>query len=519
MTQLNVPGAQTANTWPHGVNTSAQVVGYYVNTSGATVGFLYAGGKYTTLSYPGATGYTRASGINDSGTVVGDYQVNGDNVIHSYTYDVKTKAYTPYPDVNGSSTSLYGVNNAGDKAGAAGGNGVVQGFVEIGGAVTRFYANGNATTFALAINSSNEAVGEWFESNGHSHGFSRTPKGAITEIDYPGGTNTVCFGINDAGEITGSYLNSSGLSYGFTYIKGQFATTDFAGTRGINNKGAYDGVYWGVDGVQQAYLAVPQAFKLSTVKVPKNQQALLWGVNNSNVTVGNYVDSNGTAHGMMISAGKVKNIDDPKGVSTTCFGINTAGKIVGAYFDSGGNPHGFQYGGGKFTDIPGPAGSVASLASGINDSGKVAGFFVDSIGHIHGFVLAGSNYTVLDVPGANGTLARGINKAGLVTLQWFDSVGYTQSSLYNGKKFVSVNVPGAAVSQVQAINKAGDIVYFWSDPYGVGHGALKKGSSYFVFDYPKGSKTGAGGINDSDLMVGSYTPAGKTAPQAFQGTE
>ncbi len=53
----------------------------------------------------------------------------------------------------------------------------------------------------------------------------------------------------------------------------------------------------------------------------------------------------------------------------------------------------------------------------------------------------------------------------------------------------------------------------------MGHAALKEGNSYFVFDYPKGSNSGAGGINDSNLIVGSYNPAGKTTPKPFQGTE
>jgi hypothetical protein len=75
------------------------------------------------------------------------------------------------------------------------------------------------------------------------------------------------------------------------------------------------------------------------------------------------------------------------------------------------------------------------------------------------------------------------------------------------------------VNQVQGINTAGDIVYFVSDPYGVGHGALKSGNDYYIFDYPKGSDTIAGGINDSNLIVGAYIPSGKTAPASFQATE
>jgi hypothetical protein len=102
------------------------------------------------------------------------------------------------------------------------------------------------------------------------------------------------------------------------------------------------------------YLASPQAFKLAGIKIAKDQQGTIYGVNNAGDFVGTYVASNGTEHGMLISGGKVKNIDDPKGVSTDCFDINSKNDIVGSYFDSAGNPHGFQYAAGKFKDIPVP---------------------------------------------------------------------------------------------------------------------------------------------------------------------
>src|ERR1700691_177294 len=52
MTQLNPPGYQTGTAIPYGVNASEAVVGFGTATSGATVGFLYSGGKYTTLDFP-----------------------------------------------------------------------------------------------------------------------------------------------------------------------------------------------------------------------------------------------------------------------------------------------------------------------------------------------------------------------------------------------------------------------------------------------------------------------------------
>ena len=239
----------------------------------------------------------------------------------------------------------------------------------------------------------------------------------LTEIAYPGAVQTSGFGINDAGEITGSYINSSGHSYGFTYSKGTYASTAFAQTFGVNSKGTYVGYYWGVpDATPSGYLASPQTFKLSTVKVPGNQQAQLSGVNNSGVSVGSYVASDGKPHGMMISAGKIKNIDDPKGVSTACSGINTSGQIVGFYTDTSGNPHGFEYTTGKFKYITGPSGALLSAAFGINDSGTIVGLYVDGTYALHGFMLTGTKYKVLNVKGSHGTIAVGINNAGLVTV-------------------------------------------------------------------------------------------------------
>jgi hypothetical protein len=36
---------------------------------------------------------------------------------------------------------------------------------------------------------------------------------------------------------------------------------------------------------------------------------------------------------------------------------------------------------------------------------------------------------------------------------------------------------------------------------------------------PTAPNTGTEGINDSSLLVGHYTPAGKTLPQPYKGTE
>lgn len=306
-TQLNAPG-NTTGTFPFGVNTSEAVVGSYVNTSGATSGFLYTDGKYTTLDYPGSDNFTRASGINDFNEVVGDF-LGSDNSYHGYTY--VGGAYMQYDvDKAVASTSLFGINNAGHLVGSRVplDTLVAEGFTDIGGAVTSFYGSGTDPTYAYAINSSDEVVGRYYDSSNKSHGFYRDARGTITEIAYPGAIQTACIGINDAGEITGNYIDISGISHGFTDINGKFATTDFYSTAGVNSKGVFVGYYFGVSGVVSGYLASPGSFELTNATIPQEQQSFLSGVNNAGVSVGNYVASNGTPPGMTIASGTVTNV-------------------------------------------------------------------------------------------------------------------------------------------------------------------------------------------------------------------
>jgi len=523
VTDVTPPGARTGTTTPVGVNKNHYVVGYYTDSSGNTVGFLNEAKTYIALTGPtGANGnFARAIGINDSNVVAGDF-FGTDNLYHGYTYTAGS--YTQIDvDPGHASTSVYGINSLGHLSGSWNPPTmqVNEGFIDVGGAITSFYASGTQPTYAYGINKTDDAVGTYYDSGGNAHGFLRTAStGVITEIKYPGALQTSCFGINDTGEISGTYINSSDLPYGFIYYKGTYTTTDFAGTKGISSNKALTGFYWGVDGTATGYVAVPHTFKLTTVTIPNSKQGRQLAINNSGVSVGTYVDSGGTTHGMMLSGTTVTNIDDPKGVYSICFGINSTNQIVGDYFDTSGNPHGFLYSGGAFTDIPGPPSALSSDATGINDAGDIAGDYFDGGARTHyGFLLKGGNYTTLNPTGSSNTFSGGINASDNVTFFWVDSAGYVQSSLYTykTKKFSSINVPGAASSYAQSINKTGQIVYAVYDPYGVGHGAVKKGTSYYVFDLPSGSGAVAAGINDLSQFVGSYTPSGQTVPQPFQG--
>src|SRR6478736_1711153 len=67
---FDVLGAQA--TFPYGINDQNQAVGWYTDSGFSVHGFLYSAGKVTILDPPGAT-LTNAWSISNAGTVVGTF--------------------------------------------------------------------------------------------------------------------------------------------------------------------------------------------------------------------------------------------------------------------------------------------------------------------------------------------------------------------------------------------------------------------------------------------------------------
>jgi len=421
------------------------------------------------------------------------------------------------------STSIFGINAAGNFAGATGSGGPNQGFINIQGTVTTFYASGSDNTFALGINKLNQVVGQYYDASNNSHGYYRDASGNISEIIYPGAAQTACTGINDSGEIVGWYVDSLGHYHGFTDNNGTFQTVNMIQIFGVSNSGAFAGFYTGPTGTGSqnfGLLAAPTALNLTTLQIPGAQTTSTYGVNNANVLVGQYTDSQGNSHGMIISGNQVTNLDDPKAATgqTVAQGINNNNVVVGYYLDSNNFAHGFQYSNGSFTDV-GPAGNIESWAYNINDAGQIAGVFYDSNGLEHGYVKNGSTYTQFDAPGSNNSTALwGINNAGELTGQYLDAGGLEEAFIYKAGQYTSVNVPGATQSFAHSVNKNGSVVLTIFDFYGNSHGALLNGTTFYIFDDPTGTSLRADGLNDSGLMVGRFIPNGNTVFQGFKGT-
>ncbi len=116
-TLVAVPGASSVVA--AAINNSGTVAGFIATPSGGIAGFVLGpAGPPSVLSFPGAT-MTRALGVNDSGEVVGDYQIGTGRgaSTHGFTWTARHGFTTIDGPDAAVSTTINGVNNAGDLVG------------------------------------------------------------------------------------------------------------------------------------------------------------------------------------------------------------------------------------------------------------------------------------------------------------------------------------------------------------------------------------------------------------------
>jgi probable HAF family extracellular repeat protein len=152
---------------------------------------------------------TEASGVNDSGQVVGDYRDATTGIFHGFLWDAGQFFTIDVPFSEASSTAASGINNIG------------------------------------------QIVGHYFDENvGHDRGFLYND-GIFTSFDFPGAVVTIPFDINDNGQIVGLFVLGTGSdASSFILDDGTFTTLDvpfsgvlFTQLRGINNQGQIVGRY------------------------------------------------------------------------------------------------------------------------------------------------------------------------------------------------------------------------------------------------------------------------------------
>jgi uncharacterized membrane protein len=205
-------------------NDRGDVVGYYQDDIGDH-GFLLRKGVVTTLDFPTASN-THAFGVNESGTVVGNWNIvdSDGNVLARHGFIWKDGSFSQVDFPGAAGTTLFGINARGDIVGEWDTDifeTTFHGFVlNKGQFITIDVPFAGATsTQANDITAKGAIVGTWLDADSNSHGF--LAEGAkFTSIDYPGAVGTTEWGINSAGQMVGNWFDSDGNSHGWVATLG-----------------------------------------------------------------------------------------------------------------------------------------------------------------------------------------------------------------------------------------------------------------------------------------------------------
>jgi hypothetical protein len=263
ITTFDYPG--TGNTTePQKINDKGDIVGVYVDSLGVNRGFVrFSDGSFSApIVEPNDTvGFTRGRGINNSGTVCGEY-IGSDGNDHSYFLSGGT--FTEYNVPGALGTDVLGINDAASFAGGFDpGSGIFQGYVSLGGTITSFSVPGALFTLAFDFNNSNQlAVGDYLDTSGTPHGYYRDANGVLHfPVDPSGSTATVLFGDNNRNWVVGRYADAAGVTHGLFFVPpDSFFTFDYPGSaftslNGISSQGNITGRFVDASGIAHGFIA------------------------------------------------------------------------------------------------------------------------------------------------------------------------------------------------------------------------------------------------------------------------
>ena len=220
-TRQNFPSA-TGGTQVIGISGAGTTVGFYIDTGGVTHGFAQTTGTFTTVDAPG-TAFNQLLGINKMGTAAAGYSsTDGTGATLQMALTVSggpsftSPAFTYITGLPANFNSqATGVNDSGEVVGfyQYDAMGDFSAFTDIMGMITPFQAFGSASTQALGVNDLGEIVGDYIGMDGLMHGFLDNG-GMFTSLDPNGSFGTTINGINDQGTVVGFYVNGNDATIG-----------------------------------------------------------------------------------------------------------------------------------------------------------------------------------------------------------------------------------------------------------------------------------------------------------------
>jgi uncharacterized membrane protein len=225
-TSIDCPSPYTQSTAAFGINNLGNIVGWCARPGGingfygVSVGFLLSGGVFTFLTDPGSYGgaSVQAYDINDSGQIVGLY--TDPCLCRQHGFLFSGGIYTTL-DAGLGSTIALGINNTGKVVGNTQvnfGGGDDHSFLLDGGVYTIFDPPGTSPgtdgSEAVDINDSGQIVGDYVDSSHVEHAY-LLDGGIFTTIDHPSASGTGATGINAQGQIAGNWFDFASVIHGF----------------------------------------------------------------------------------------------------------------------------------------------------------------------------------------------------------------------------------------------------------------------------------------------------------------
>lgn len=246
---MDVPGAIAGAagilpTTAKGISPSGDIVGDYATPLNNSVpmdspaycpatgsvacikGFLYSGGKFSTVLFPGHPGAIPQR-ITPDGDIYGCLH-DFDLMASMFGFGRSRSGYISLKpggsELTDSSKSVPASMNNGatpDGRTIVGlwtdmMTGHSHGYLVQDGNFQSYDVPGSLGTNIWDINPAGAFVGVYTDSNKKAHGFLQLPDGpAPITIDYPNAVSTTAFGLNPGGAVVGQYTDTSGHTHGF----------------------------------------------------------------------------------------------------------------------------------------------------------------------------------------------------------------------------------------------------------------------------------------------------------------
>ena len=248
----------------------------------------------------------------------------------------------------------------------------------------------------------------------------------------------------------------------------------------------------------KGYLSFPPYFQnyYADNNFPGSAQTQVTGLNNAGVLVGFSAPTNNAGnppvnendgwyklHGKFFQANFPTNPHAPATHAPASppvdqlLGVNDKNVAVGFFTDSDNDNHGYTYDipANTFSEVTVPSFSNITAAA-INDAGDIAGFGTIG-GDTEGFLLAKGKPTEIKYPGSSMTQPLGLNNndevVGVYTVTSGNNTAMHGFTWYPRFGFHKVDAPGGAgTTTINGVNECGDIVGFFVDGTNNTHGLL-----------------------------------------------